>query len=95
MVRLRPAVLYQVYMCTVPRPLFVEEHGLRLFLEAEGVGIELSRHEYESGGWANKVEEAYLKSKKRGRVRQNDSNARQVKELASWVVQSVEEWRTR
>ncbi|KAI0342725.1 hypothetical protein BDW22DRAFT_1357213 [Trametopsis cervina] len=49
----------------VPRPLFIEEHGLRLFLEKEGVGVELSRDAYEGGDWAVAVQEAYEKGKER------------------------------
>ena len=48
---------------TVSRPLFIEEHGLRLFLSREGVGIELSRQSYEAGDWAAAVEEAWMKGK--------------------------------
>jgi hypothetical protein len=44
----------------VARPLFVEEHGLKLLLAREGVGIELSRVAYEAGDWASAVEEAWL-----------------------------------
>ncbi|KAG1727740.1 hypothetical protein EDB19DRAFT_190087 [Suillus lakei] len=43
----------------VARPLFVEEHGLKLLLAREGVGIELSRVAYEAGDWASAVEEAW------------------------------------
>ncbi|KAG2141167.1 uncharacterized protein EDB93DRAFT_640530 [Suillus bovinus] len=43
----------------VARPLFVEEHGLRLLLAQEGVGIELPRVAYEAGDWASAVEEAW------------------------------------
>jgi hypothetical protein len=54
----------------VSRPLFIEEHGLRLLLDREGVGVELSREAYEAGDWAATVQEAYtrgkaLKAKKR------------------------------
>ncbi|KAF9453486.1 hypothetical protein P691DRAFT_771456 [Macrolepiota fuliginosa MF-IS2] len=45
----------------VSRPLFIEEHGLRMYLDQEGVGIELSRAAYEGGEWARSVEEAYHK----------------------------------
>lgn len=45
----------------VSRPLFIEEHGLRMYLDQEGVGIELSRSGYENGDWAKSVEEAYCK----------------------------------
>ncbi|KAG1860393.1 hypothetical protein F4604DRAFT_2035681 [Suillus subluteus] len=43
----------------VARPLFVEEHGLKLLLAREGVGIELPRVSYEAGDWASAVEEAW------------------------------------
>ncbi|KIY51790.1 hypothetical protein FISHEDRAFT_36546 [Fistulina hepatica ATCC 64428] len=43
----------------VPRPLFVEEHGLRLWLTREGVGLELSQADYEDGRWSAAVSEAY------------------------------------
>ncbi|KAJ3567854.1 hypothetical protein NP233_g6085 [Leucocoprinus birnbaumii] len=45
----------------VSRPLFIEEHGLRMYLDQEGVGVELSRSGYEGGEWANSVQEAYCK----------------------------------
>ncbi|KAI5892887.1 uncharacterized protein SCHCODRAFT_02668278 [Schizophyllum commune H4-8] len=43
----------------VSRPLFIEEHGLRLLLDEEGTGVELARAAYEQGDWAGAVEEAY------------------------------------
>lgn len=45
------------------RPLFIEEQGLRLLLQRDGVGIELSRESYENGDWATVVQEAWLKGK--------------------------------
>ena len=78
----------------VPRPLFVEEHGLRLLLEAEGTGVELSRHEYESGKWAKKVEKAYLEGKKVRYTMDRCENGQKVKNLASWVVESVRTWQS-
>lgn len=47
----------------VSRPLFIEEHGLRLLLGREGIGIELSRQAYEAGDWAATVEEAWVRGK--------------------------------
>jgi hypothetical protein len=47
----------------VSRPLFIEEHGLRLLLSKEGVGVELSRQSYEAGDWATAVEEAWMQGK--------------------------------
>ncbi|KIM40581.1 hypothetical protein M413DRAFT_446014 [Hebeloma cylindrosporum] len=42
----------------VSRPLFIEEHGLRLLLNQEGVGVEMSRQSYEAGDWSEKISEA-------------------------------------
>lgn len=47
----------------VSRPLFIEEHGLRMYLNQEGVGVELSRAGYESGEWAKSIQEAYCKGR--------------------------------
>ena len=62
----RTVIVRNVYSgCdAVSRPLFIEEHGLRLLLGREGIGIELSRQAYEAGDWAATVEEAWI----RGRV---------------------------
>ena len=43
------------------RPLFIEEHGLRLLMVEEWTGVELSRAAYEQGDWAGAVEEAYTR----------------------------------
>jgi hypothetical protein len=45
----------------VPRPAICEEMGLKLLLEQNGVGVEISREKYEGGDWANLVEEAWAK----------------------------------
>ncbi|KAJ8088553.1 hypothetical protein PM082_022626 [Marasmius tenuissimus] len=48
----------------VPRPLFIEEYGLKLLLQESKVpGVELTREEYEKGEWAGKVHEAWMKGK--------------------------------
>ncbi|PBL03302.1 hypothetical protein ARMGADRAFT_978330 [Armillaria gallica] len=47
----------------VSRPLFIEEHGLRLLLDSEGVGVELSRDSYEAGEWAHAVQDAFVKGR--------------------------------
>jgi len=47
----------------VSRPLFIEEHGLRMYLNQEGVGVELSRAGYEGGEWAQSIQEAYCKGR--------------------------------
>ncbi|EKM78647.1 hypothetical protein AGABI1DRAFT_128934 [Agaricus bisporus var. burnettii JB137-S8] len=57
----------------VSRPLFVEEHGLRMYLDQEGVGIELSRSGYENGEWAHSVEQAYIRGQDmKQRKRENE-----------------------
>ncbi|TFK69693.1 hypothetical protein BDN72DRAFT_888220 [Pluteus cervinus] len=43
----------------VSRPLFVEEHGLKLLLQREGAGVEMPREAYEAGNWAKWVAEAW------------------------------------
>jgi hypothetical protein len=61
---------------TVSRPLFVEEHGLRLLLERDGVGVELGRLAYEEGDWAAKVKEAWeLGRQAKERKRQDEGKA--------------------
>lgn len=46
-------------MVYVPRPLFIEEHGLRRLMEREGVALPLERDDFEAGRWAEHVEEAF------------------------------------
>lgn len=85
-------------MRTVPRPLFIEEHGLRLLLQHEGVGVELSRASYEGGEWAAAVEEAYLKgreAKARKRAEgETGKRAREGKEMAEGLVSWIKRWKT-
>ncbi|KAJ3889997.1 hypothetical protein GG344DRAFT_50497 [Lentinula edodes] len=50
-------------MVYVSRPLFVEELGLRVLLENDGVGVEMSRAEYEGGRWVERVKEAWEKAR--------------------------------
>ncbi|KAI0091036.1 hypothetical protein BDY19DRAFT_984075 [Irpex rosettiformis] len=77
----------------VPRPLFIEEHGLRLYLEKEGVGIELSRSAYEAGDWAAAVQEAYEQGKGRKSKKKAEGETgklvtegmRKAAELVDWV----------
>lgn len=84
----------------VSRPLFVEEHGLRLLLDKDGVGVELLRECYEAGDWANGITEAYemgkaKKERKRIDVMQGiDLDKRDVEgqQLAKTVIAWVREW---
>ncbi|GAA5972165.1 hypothetical protein JCM21900_003691 [Sporobolomyces salmonicolor] len=43
----------------VPRPLFVEEFGLKRLMQARGTSLELDRADFEAGRWEFHVEEAY------------------------------------
>lgn len=82
----------------VSRPLFIEEHGLRLLLDRDGVGVELSRESYEAGDWASAVEDAWgkgrtAKEKKReegeiGLERRREEG----RKMALMVIRWVEEW---
>lgn len=80
----------------VSRPLFIEEHGLRLLLSREGVGVELSRQSYEAGDWATAVEEAWKKGKSRKRTAEVgiESGIRQTegREMAKTVVHWTTDW---
>ncbi|KAK0469503.1 uncharacterized protein EV420DRAFT_1494846 [Desarmillaria tabescens] len=86
----------------VSRPLFIEEHGLRLLLDNEGVGVELSRDSYEAGEWAHAVQDAFLKGqaakiKKREEMAAGvgiNTRAAQGKKMAASVVEWVNDcWR--
>src|SRR5438477_1557805 len=84
----------------VSRPLFIEEYGLRLLLEREGVGVELSRQSYEEGDWAGAVQEAWAKGKE-AKWRKRTEGAAGVGltkreedgvQLARRIVNWTEEW---
>ena len=81
---------------TVPRPLFIEEYGLRLLLDQEGVGVELSRSAYETGEWASAIQEAFEKGKEaKARKRFEGETGKRKEEgrqLARQVIEWVEEW---
>jgi len=97
------AVSESVESCTpfvyVSRPLFIEEHGLRLFLSKSGLGVELARAAYEEGDWAAAIEEAWLKSKdikvarrvlgEKGTKQRMDECDTMARELMDWF----EDWR--
>lgn len=84
----------------VSRPLFVEEHGLRLLLEKDGVGVELSRQSYEAGEWATAVYEAYLKGKPMKEVKRTSmvsgrgskTREAEITRLTSEVLGWVRDW---
>jgi hypothetical protein len=80
----------------VSRPLFIEEHGLRLLLEREGVGVEMTRDEYEAGEWACAVSEAWNAGGQRKLERRAGMHAPdrrgQGLQMARDVVTWVNEW---
>ncbi|GAA5821760.1 hypothetical protein JCM11251_001009 [Rhodosporidiobolus azoricus] len=47
----------------VPRPLFVEEFGLKRLMQARGTSLELDRADFEAGRWEFHIEEAYEQGK--------------------------------
>lgn len=83
----------------VSRPLFIEEHGLRLFLEKEGVGVELSRMRYEGGDWADTIDEAWRRGRDKKAKKRVDGQSvdrqREMGELAKVVVRWAEEEHSR
>ncbi|KAL5525717.1 hypothetical protein ACEPAG_7054 [Sanghuangporus baumii] len=81
----------------VPRPLFVEEHGLRRLLQDEGTGVELSREKYESGEWADAIQKTWLTGrelKARKRVIGDDgTRKKQGMEMAEDLMEWVKNWK--
>lgn len=81
----------------VSRPLFIEEHGLRLLLERDGVGVELSREDYEGGNWATAVERAWNSGSEAKRLKRLEGETgkrqEQVKEVGRMVVDWIVDWK--
>jgi hypothetical protein len=77
--------------------LFVEEHGLRLLLERDGVGVELSREDYEGGNWATAVESAWSggsEAKHRKRLEgETGKRQEQVREMGRKVIDWIMDWK--
>lgn len=46
-------------LSAVPRPLFVEEFGLKRLMEASGTALPMTRADFEAGNWAKLIEQAY------------------------------------
>lgn len=74
------------------RPLFIEEHGLRLLLDNEGVGLELSRDAYEAGDWADTVQEAWLKGKDAKAKQRQAGGSHLRQEQAGKLASSFVDW---
>jgi len=70
---------------------------LRLLLDREGVGIELSRQSYEAGDWSSAIEDAWTQCKALKRRKRSDmargidleKREREGRDLAETVVQWV------
>lgn len=77
--------------------MFIEEHGLRLLLERDGVGVELSREDYEGGNWATAVEWAWKSGGDAKRLKrlEGETGKRQeeVKEMGRMVVDWILDWK--
>jgi hypothetical protein len=94
------AVFPETKAFAVSRPLFIEEHGLRLLLDREGVGVELSRQSYEAGDWATAVDEAWMKGREaKARMRRKaemgiglDKRNEEGRKLARHIVDWTQEW---
>jgi len=96
MFRLLGLTFICIFTNSVSRPLFVEEHGLRLLLEREGVGVEMTRDAYEAGEWASAVSEAWRigaqrKLERRAGMHAPDRRAQGL-QMARDVVTWVNEW---
>ncbi|KAJ7193928.1 hypothetical protein GGX14DRAFT_587329, partial [Mycena pura] len=81
----------------VSRPLFIEEHGLRRLLDDEGVGVELSREQYEAGDWAGAIETAWQmgRAAKSSKRRDGESLRQREKEggeVAAMILRWAEKW---
>jgi hypothetical protein len=77
--------------------LFIEEHGLRLLLERDGAGVELSREDYEGGNWAAAIERAWNSGGDAKRLKrlEGETGKRQeeVKEMGRRVVDWIVDWK--
>ncbi|KAG6865985.1 hypothetical protein C0991_009987 [Blastosporella zonata] len=86
-----------VDLFAVSRPLFIEEHGLRLLLDKEGVGIELSRQSYEAGDWALAVEEAWARGNEAKALKRSvgigmNAKRKEGLKMAHGVVEWTQDW---
>ncbi|KAF7966038.1 hypothetical protein HWV62_40441 [Athelia sp. TMB] len=78
----------------VSRPLFIEEHGLKLLLTRSGVGVELARADYEAGEWAAAVDSAYQQGRalKAARSRVGAAGAERRKAEGRAMAEGVVGW---
>lgn len=81
----------------MPRPLFVEEYGLKRLMQSQGVSVEISRADFEAGLWEDKVLEAWnagkeLKEEER-RKGWRDEGKMAGLEIAGKLQEFMKEWR--
>lgn len=79
----------------MPRPLFIEEHGLRRLLNNSGVGVQLSREQYEAGEWADHVDKAWKKGEaakaRKRKVGDNGERRKEGERMAAQLLEWVRE----
>ncbi|KAG6856509.1 hypothetical protein H0H87_003702 [Tephrocybe sp. NHM501043] len=98
-----PRDVYMPDLTAVGDVLLGKLHGLRLLLDREGVGVELSRQSYEAGDWALAVEDAWARGKAaKCRKRADawagkgmDTKQKQGLDMARMVVSWTQDWWTR
>ncbi|KAI0027880.1 hypothetical protein K488DRAFT_60220 [Vararia minispora EC-137] len=82
----------------ISRPLFVEEHGLKIYLDRAGVGVEMAHNEYESGHWAARIADAWARGGTRKCMRREGAHAvdrrAEGRDIAEFLMDWVEEWKT-
>jgi hypothetical protein len=72
---------------SVPRPLFVEEYGLKRLTEQRNTLVEMDRDSFESGNWADFVETAWQQHQERPppAIEEEDAGTVIVRELEAWL----------
>lgn len=72
---------------------------MRLLLERDGVGVELSREDYEGGNWATAVERAWNSGNEAKRLKRLEGETgkrqKQVKDMGRKVMDWIAEWKRR
>ena len=65
---------------------------MRLLLESEGVGVEMSRASYESGEWADAIEQAWRKGKERKARKRAEGETGKRREEGRKMAKEITEW---
>ena len=71
----------------VPRPLFVEEYGLKRLTEKRTTLVEMDRNSFENGTWADFVDLAYTTHQERSvpLIEEEDAGRFIVNEIEEWL----------